>query len=1163
MKRSRALAFLLVLIVLVQCFAAYAEGEIKATFSVTAVTPYDGAKEISPVNMKMNITFSEAVDVSTLNMSNISVSGGIYGGINMVDECNAVLYFKRSEVNLGGKYTVTFKPGITAKSGASLEEKKVTFTVMKKAPQYRQITNGDFSDTANIYGEGGDTVNAIEIKYDGDNPVLEFTPGWNEAAVKQRIYWQGGRTYKASVRVKTFEAQKVWLVLTWTVNHGIDYYHDGQRNVISAGEWTTIEHTWTIPENADIDSDVYCWIAAEKAGYKIQIDDWNFYEDGFNIEPPSVAAGGQTDGFTYVSETTDNIEKIKAFGLVSKGGSGQAVLKRMDIVNSMLAVLGFDGTQDSGNIGFEDVPESDIKKVSAVYKLGLMQGYSDKEFAPNGGITVDETLKVLLSLMGWSDAAQQRGGYPNGYRSVAAELGLTKNLSVGFEAPLTYGIYAGILDNALQAEVLCVREFSSEKSGYTLERGDTMMDVYFGYASGSGIVEGTEYSSLYKNTKIGKNQVCIGGVIYECDADLSEYLGYKIKYYTEKDKNGTFDRLVYVCGMSDLNRVAEFSTFDSGVDYSSNTYTVSAEGEKDKKYRVTGTKKVVYNGDGLTAYTESEELFVPEYGTVKLIDSGSGFDTVVITNRVTMAVAGVDYEKKILYGLSGEAAIELGECEKLIIEDSEGSEYSIQDIKSNDVVSVIQNADKTQARVYVSSKQIEGTVCGIKKAANSFEIAIGDNFYGSNLRQTLKTVNGRFAESDINMSAKGTFYVDYRDRIAYFSYDGAMSVGGVAYLINAKCTESVSPRLMIKIYDINDKIVTLTAASNLRIDKSSVKSAEIALEKLKKGTSEVVSQLILYKLNDNGEVSFIDTAYNKQPNCADYRTVIPENGDNAEGFRITYSSVLPPNSVANPTPISFNAYARNFSNKIQLSKNPVIFLVPLDAKGDDSVKFRVIHDYWDLGDMVSSNVEAYQVGGNSLLADYLVVFLDRDKYTTNHLSGYDFGVVREITTVLRDEMAVKQVELVDGRYIYTENEEYLSEAGPGDWIRFYKDRNGTLISAAEIRFDASEKNVISGVNPEGGINDYNRMFFANVYEKCGTELKILNPLENMNDADAVASADIVSIETAKVYVYNSKKNTVENGTMGDIQDYLSAGTSCTPVMLISQTAVVHTVIVIK
>ena len=127
MRFKKILALLLAMLTVITPLSALAADEAEEkTFTIASVTPFDGEKEVTPVNLQMDVTFSEPVDASTIKMNNVSVSGSAFAAIIPTGEKTATVYFNRLNIMLGTKYTVTFKSGIKAVSGASLSDSSST-----------------------------------------------------------------------------------------------------------------------------------------------------------------------------------------------------------------------------------------------------------------------------------------------------------------------------------------------------------------------------------------------------------------------------------------------------------------------------------------------------------------------------------------------------------------------------------------------------------------------------------------------------------------------------------------------------------------------------------------------------------------------------------------------------------------------------------------------------------------------------------------------------------------------------------------------------------------------------------------------------------------------------------------------------------------------------
>lgn len=1154
MSSKRLLSLITAMFLLIiQLPSALAE-EAK-TMSIVSSSINDGANGISPVNLQLDVTFSEAVDTSTLTMYNVSVSGNAFAAVVSTGEKTATVYFDRYKIALGTKYTVTFKSGIKSASGAPLEETNITFTTVNEEPSYRQITNPHMDDANNIYGLESEAWPYVSITDDGGNNVLQFTPGWNDASVRQRVYCKSGRTYTARARIKATAETKARLVLTYNIPGEANNYFGSPDVELPPGEWVDLEYTWTVNNNADL-SEVKQWIAVVDAGVTVYIDDWNFFEEGHDEDPPEYTADSSSTNL--VSMGNDSLDKMKAFGIMPASISRDAELTRLDFAEIILKILGYDtipyGTSE---IGFTDVDEESMNIVSTIVGLGIMNGCSDTMFDPDSGVTFEQAIKVILNIMGWSQVAEAQGGYPSGYYQIGTNMGLLKNTGAASTAAVTYGALADIIDNALETEVLAA-EYAVNNIPQGFSQSDTLLEQYFGYGEGEGIIEGTRETYLYSDSALPAGQVCINGETFAADADLSQYIGCRVRYYYDKfDENG--NKLVYVYDIENRNNIAEISTINDIASFDNNTYTVwSGESGKKKQYRLGSELSIIYNGKYLGEYTNSAETFVPEYGTVRLIDSGSGYNTVIITDIRTIHVGSVDYGKEIIYDRLSDTSVDISDCSILSIKDKDGTEREINDIKQYNVLSVAGSKDGDIVKMYVSSDSLSGVVSGTADGDEP-SVEIGDELYGSNVKTSYKAVKGFFDRQNVSAGMNGTFYFDYLGNVAAFT-SGATS-NNIGYLINAWLDEGET-ELGVKIFNTDGSMATLWAADNIRIDQTTHKTAYTALQSLMNGTSDVVSQLVMYDVNLDGEVSFIDTAYNKLPLCQDYRTVMPEGSDDADGFRVIYSSILPPNPSDAPSAVSFSPSARSFNGKVQMTEDAKIIYVPLNAKTDDKSKFYVSNNIWDLGDMGAEFIEAYQTNGGAIAVDTVVVYLPEERYMTNHIGEYEQGLVTDIHEEIVDDIPMLIVDMIDGTKLYAEDRSLVQNAEVGDYIRCRRDAYNNILEEADIILDISEKSV-NGNNPYGSFGEWERMFFARICEKNGNILKIVSQQSDLDDPDTVLNAETVDISKAQKYVYLSYNKTIHSDSNADMLDYENSGSGASEIIVLYQDDVAQYVIVVE
>jgi len=85
-------------------------------------------------------------------------------------------------------------------------------------------------------------------------------------------------------------------------------------------------------------------------------------------------------------------------------------------------------------------------------EAGILNGVSETEYEPAESLTYKQALTAYVKLLGYQQVAEKRGGWPNGYVQVAANLDLFDKLSVPLDSPLTFGQLWELTDWALETE---------------------------------------------------------------------------------------------------------------------------------------------------------------------------------------------------------------------------------------------------------------------------------------------------------------------------------------------------------------------------------------------------------------------------------------------------------------------------------------------------------------------------------------------------------------------------------------------------------------------------------------------------------------------------------------------------------------------------------------
>lgn len=80
---------------------------------------------------------------------------------------------------------------------------------------------------------------------------------------------------------------------------------------------------------------------------------------------------------------------------------------------------------------FPDVPTNHWANpyIGKAVELGIVNGYDTGKFGPSDNVTYEQAITVIIRGIGYTEDAENMGGYPDGYLTLAGELGLLDNIS--------------------------------------------------------------------------------------------------------------------------------------------------------------------------------------------------------------------------------------------------------------------------------------------------------------------------------------------------------------------------------------------------------------------------------------------------------------------------------------------------------------------------------------------------------------------------------------------------------------------------------------------------------------------------------------------------------------------------------------------------------------
>ena len=113
---------------------------------------------------------------------------------------------------------------------------------------------------------------------------------------------------------------------------------------------------------------------------------------------------------------------------------------------------------DMPDYSFSDVPDTHWAHdyIWMLTAQGTLNGYGDGTFRPENEITYAEFIKILVNITGYTPYAEATGGYPQGYLSCAAILGITDGLIFLQQDNATRSDAAIMINNTLDVPILTV-----------------------------------------------------------------------------------------------------------------------------------------------------------------------------------------------------------------------------------------------------------------------------------------------------------------------------------------------------------------------------------------------------------------------------------------------------------------------------------------------------------------------------------------------------------------------------------------------------------------------------------------------------------------------------------------------------------------------------------
>lgn len=820
-------------------------------------------------------------------------------------------------------------------------------------------------------------------------------------------------------------------------------------------------------------------------------------------------------------------EILKQLGIIDDNIDLEAIVTRGEFAEKIGRMLDVSSNYTEKRY-FTDVSENSV--INTLTEMGVFNGTTERLFEPDDEIDLQHACVALVKALGYRLGTNNVTS--NDYVLMAKRLDVTDGINLGEKATnklVLKMIYNTLLAVAVEPDAY-IQSGDSWEYYVSSDENETLMELVFGAYVLEGRVTENCYTGLYDVNTIDKDMIRIGTTEYECEIDGAEKLiGQNVVALVSfKGDKSSMHTIMYIAADEDKNETIVIDA-DQIESYDNFVLRYYDEAGKTKKIRFSPSMSLIYNG--VAVGTNYKQYFEFDMGTVRCIKSGSDtYNVAIIEHIKNVKVKAVDLSENIVYtdGIAPYNALDMSpddvdKYKKIYVSES-GKPLGVQSLSNGDLLSVVRSSNGDYIEAYLCTEIVEGELSAVSGGSNKIYTIDGVEY---------EAAIGYDPLAKYNISDKVKYIIDITGRIAA---EGKMTTQddktlGYMYKI-AEDNSSFDKSVIFKIYTQNKEHLVVECADKISLNGERVKEEDV-LVKLKKFDGSFNRCMILFKLNKNGEISYIDTPAETKTEKEETNSLwkVAEEGsytfdDSADIFRPyyatnskTYVFCIPFEDNTYPSELAFGVYT---------------------FAGD--VPFTRYIEY--------SNVGLYKFSEDTPYID--VVTLRRSDSLNGSLDLYaDVLLVDEIRTVLGEDD-----EVVDKIYGLSRNAtiEYcvepgldISSIGSGDIIKFGRNARG-YISTFDLVYDYSNNLPKWGSDYESNVFNsserYTMGYLDSIYiDNVGnsyTTKSLFNVSDTLGGDIVEAHAWHTNNNTFMIYDDSRRTNKAYLGSINDLLTYENA-----------------------
>ena len=526
--------------------------------------------------------------------------------------------------------------------------------------------------------------------------------------------------------------------------------------------------------------------------------------------------------------------------------SPSAIPTRAEFAEFLVQIAKLNTVAPNGESVFVDVPAShkNCNAINAVYSHGLMGGIGDSKFAPDYNIVLNQAVKVLVDLMGYSPYAKREGGYPGGYLTVAGKLNLLKKVSGVVTNDASYRDVLQIFYNALDVEVQAITGATDDGVIHS-PGGETFAEAILKLKKIEGRVTDNGFTSLTGRSKVSENKMVIAGVTVDVDDEHSyvrDYIGLDVDAYYRIDVEAEIP-LAYVAPDKNDSLTFDLSDFVS-ITQSKVTYY---NGRKNVSESLSNGFTMLYNGAIFDPVVPSALIGLT--GEMTLVSTDNhGYDLVIVNAYENIFVDAIDKTEKIIYngikykpGFTGTTVLDFSDdntYDFLNVVTYDGLQSSFDKIRIGDVISAKVSRNGRVVTLIVEREFTETFVL------NNYEIVDNDCTISDGENSYVIPDCNKLLLPDLIRGSEYTVHFNKFGKVAWMEM--ADSEYPIAFLAGAEDNSaSFIEDYSVRLYTTDNEFLTLKLGEKVYYNNFNKKTKDIFAE-----ISTYVGSAVLYEAEE-------------------------------------------------------------------------------------------------------------------------------------------------------------------------------------------------------------------------------------------------------------------------------------------------------------------------